>query len=106
MTKLRINPGICKFTTTVEAEIDGETDVTVKVSSQCPSVTKMMNELGCKFVAYEACLVKPGRGPFYEYASEHFPIHAACPIISGITKCIEAECDLALKCNSSIEFFE
>ena len=38
-------------------------------------------------------------------AAEHFPFHAACPVIAGITKCAEAECALALRQDAGI-FFE
>jgi len=63
-----------------------------------------METLGDTFDAYEVCLVTPGTGPLYEYAREHFPVHAACPVIAGITKCMEAECRLALKSDASISF--
>ena len=43
---------------------------------------------------------------FEEYAQEHFPVHVACPIFAGIIKCMEAECHLALKKNSTIEFVD
>ena len=62
--------------------------------------------LGDTFDAYEVCLVKPGEGPFFEYAKTNFPVHAGCPILAGITKCIEAEQQLALKKDASIEFIE
>ncbi|MDD3340102.1 MAG: hypothetical protein PHS82_14745 [Lachnospiraceae bacterium] len=106
MTKVRINPGVCGFKTTVTAESEDQMEVKVKVSSGCGSVKKMMEELGDTYDAFDVCLTKPGINTFYEYASEHFPGHAACPIISGIVKCIEAECRLALKADASIEFVE
>ncbi len=64
----------------------------------------MMEALGCEFDAFEVCLAKPGAGPFYEYAAKNLPGHAACPTIAGITKCIEAECKLALPKNVYITF--
>ncbi|HIV24761.1 MAG TPA: hypothetical protein IAB71_03085 [Candidatus Scatomonas pullistercoris] len=106
MTKVLIKPGICKLNTTVTAESEDQMEVTVKVSSGCESIRKMMEELGDTFDAYEVCLVKPGQGPFYEYAGEHFPVHVACPAINGIIKCIEAECRLALPEDASITFLE
>ena len=66
----------------------------------------MMAELGTTLDAFEVCLVKPGRGPLFKYAAEKFPVHAGCPVIAGITKCIEAECSLALKKDSGIYFEE
>ena len=66
---------------------------------------EMMKALGSTFSAFDVCLTKPGTGPFYAYVAEHFPVHAACPVIAGITKCAEAECDLALRQDAGI-FFE
>jgi hypothetical protein len=105
MTKVRIEPGICGFTAAVQAEATEEYTVHLHVTSGCGAVQAMMKELGDTFSAFEVCLTRPGTGPFYCYAAEHFPVHAACPVIAGITKCIEAECNLALKQNAGI-FFE
>ena len=106
MTKVVINPGVCGFITTVTAVADeeDETELTVTLKSGCGSVREMMEQLGSSFNAYEECLVKPGNGKIYGYAAQHFPIHAACPVLSGIIKCMEAESGLALKRNASIEF--
>ena len=105
MTKVRIEPGICGFTAHVTAESDDGQEVKVHVASGCKAVQDMMSALGTDFDAFEVCLVKPGKGPLFEYAAEKFPVHAGCPVIAGITKCIEAECSLALKRDSGI-FFE
>ena len=106
MTKVRIDPGICGLKTLVSAQAQDETSVTVKISSACPSIQAMAKELGEEYDAYELCLQKPGVGPFYDYAQEHFPVHVACPALNGIIKCVEAECHLALKKNASIEFID
>ena len=96
MTKGTIQPGICGFTAQVTARSEDQMEVEVHVTSGCKAVQGMMEALGSTFDAYELCLVKPGQGPFYEYAGEHFPGHASCPVISGILKCVEVECRLAL----------
>ena len=106
MTKVKIEPGICGFTTTVRAtaDSDDETELTVRVASGCPSIKAMMEALGESFDAYECCLQKPGVGPFYEYAQAHFPVHVSCPVINGILKCVEAGSGLALKTDVFIRF--
>ncbi|HJD23332.1 MAG TPA: hypothetical protein H9694_04215 [Firmicutes bacterium] len=104
MTKVVIEPGACALKAVVTAESDDQQQVKLHVSSGCKAVQEMMKDLGDAFDAYELCLVKPGMGPLYEYASEHFPAHACCPVIAGITKCVEAECSLALKRDVSIRF--
>lgn len=106
MTKVEINPGICKLKTKVTAETENNIEVKIKVATGCKAVKDMMNSLGDAFDAYELCLVNPGCGPLYEYAAEHFPVHVGYPVIAGITKCAEAECGLALKCDADIRFIE
>ena len=108
MTKVKIEPGICGFTTSVTATVDPDedTELTVKVATGCPSIRGMMEALGETFDAYEVCLQKPGAGPFYDYAKEHFPVHVSCPVINGIIKCMEVQAHLALKKDARIEFVE
>lgn len=104
MTKVQINPGVCGFVTAVTAESEDEQEVKVQVRTGCKAVQTMMEALGSTFDAYEVCLVKPGQGPLFAYAAEHFPVHAGCPVIAGITKCMEAECGLALRHDVEIRF--
>ena len=107
MTKVRIDPGICGLKTKVEVEANEDNEVVVKIISACQAIKTMAAEVGEEFDAFEICMQKPGNGPFYEFArSGKAPIHAACPVISGIIKCVEAECRLALKKNASIEFID
>lgn len=105
MTKVKIDPGICGLTTMVEAQADEDLlEVTLSVQSDCEAITKMMEALGNTFEAMPLCLSTPGDNPLAEYSREHFPVHAACPVLSGILKCAEAECELALPKDSSIVF--
>lgn len=105
-TKVLIDPGICKLGTSVVATATDEDEVTVEVKSACESITKMMEELGDTYDTFEVCLTKPGTGPFYEYAQQHFPVHVACPAINGIIKAIEVEGKLALPHDASIRFVD
>ncbi|HHX36803.1 MAG TPA: hypothetical protein GX717_02345 [Clostridiaceae bacterium] len=105
MTVVKVDPGICGFLTRVESIPDEDLEmVSLDVRSGCEAVRNMMQDLGSEFDSFECCLVKPGCDPFSEYAQEHFPGHASCPIISGILKCIEVSCNLALPKDVSITF--
>ena len=106
MTKVVIEPGICGFTTQVEAITTDEDEVTLSVESGCASVVAMMEAVGNVFDSFELCLKKPGTDPLTEFASKNFPVHASCPIIAGILKCAEVESHLALKKNASITFVD
>lgn len=107
MTKVKIDPGICGLKALVTAQADDEEmTVRLKVNTGCKAVQEMFETLGDTFDTYELCLQKPGEGPLYDYAREHFPVHVSCPVINGIIKCAEADAKLALKKNASIEFLE
>lgn len=103
-TKVVIEPGICHLTCSVTAELVGDDELELDVATGCDSIRSMFDELGNTFDSFEVCLQKPGNGPFYEYAKEHFPVHVSCPAICGIIKAMEVEAKLALPENASITF--
>lgn len=106
MTTVTIDPGICGFVTKVAAEKVGKREVKLQIRSGCESVRSITEKLGDTFGAWDLVLKHPGEGPLYEFAKEHFPTHAACPIISGITKCVEVECGMAIRKEASVTFEE
>jgi len=106
MTKVIIDPGVCGMTAIVSAHSEDGDEVTLTIESACKGVGGILEAVGDTFDPYEICFAKPGTGPLYEYASENFPAHGGCPVIAGIVKCVEAECGLTLKKNSSITFVE
>lgn len=105
-TKVVIEPGICKLGTSVVATAVDEDTVKVEVKSACKPIENMIEELGDTYDTFETCLVKPGEGPFYEYAKQNFPVHVSCPAINGILKAMEVEGKLALPLDASIRFVD
>ena len=102
-TKVVIEPGICKLTCVVVAEsVDDE--VNVSVSSDCKAISGLFSELGTTFDPFEVCLQKPGCGPFFDCARDHFSVHGSCPVLNGVIKAIEVEAKLALPHDESIRF--
>ena len=106
MTKVQIEPGICGFTALVTAHSEDGQEVTVTVESGCKGVQNLVAAMEQPLDAYELCFAKPGENPLYEAAADYMPSHGGCPVIAGITKCVEAECRLALKKNASITFVD
>lgn len=103
-TKVIIEPGICKQTCVATvSKLEGY-ELELDVSTGCPSIKGLFEELGTTFDAFEVCLQKPGCGPFYDYASEHFPAHVSCPTLCGIVKAMEVEAKLALPADATIRF--
>ena len=103
-TKVTIEPGICRLTCSVSAELVDDDELEVDVATGCEAIQAMFEELGCTFDPYEVCLQQPGSGPFYDYAREHFPTHVSCPALCGIIKAMEVEAKLALPLDASIHF--
>ena len=104
MKKLKVNPGVCGLETVITVVSEDGSEAEVSVESKCPAVKKMIDALEQPVDAFEACFVKPGNGPVYE-AAENLN-HGACPVPSAVLKCIEAECNLALPKDVSMEFVE
>ena len=104
MKKMIVNPGVCGLECVICAEKQGRGDVTVTVETKCGAVKKMIEALEQPVDGYSVCFVKPGQGPVYEAAVNLN--HGACPIPAAVTKCIEAECKLALPRDTTFTFVE
>ncbi len=104
MTKVKIDPGPCGFKAVVTAQMNEDELCDVKVGCGCEAIQNMMKAVGTELDPYEICLVQPGKGPLFEFASQNFPVHASCPILNGIAKAVEVEAGLALVHNVTIEF--
>ena len=107
MTRAEIHPGICGQICQVEVECreDGQ-HARVKVETTCEHIRGLIDSQGPIVDSWEVCLKPPGTGPFFEYASTHFPPDACCPVLPGIIQCIRAECGLALKKDTYLHFIE
>ena len=103
-TKVIIEPGICGLTCAVTAELVDDDELELDVSTGCAAINDMFEELGTTFDSFEVCLRRPGTGPFYDYAEEHFPTHVSCPTLCGIIKAMEVEAKLAPPADASISF--
>ncbi len=104
MTKAKVNPGACGFISEIEAtEIDEDT-IKVTVDTGCEYVKSMIDEFDGEFDVFDVCMKRPGTGPLYEYAAEHFPGHSSCIMIAAIMKVVEAEGHMSLPKNCSVEF--
>jgi hypothetical protein len=101
MAKAEICSGICGFTTTVDAEMNGSGQVELKIESNCKAIERLANEL---------TLVDPfreftfrGEGPLTLQMATKYCSHAACPVPVGIIKAVEIEAGLALPADVSIK---
>ena len=100
MTKVRVEPGICGFTTLINAESEDGMMTTLTVDSKCGRIQKLVAGLDEEINAYSVCMPHPAQ------LFEENELHAACPVVAGIVKAIEAECGLALKKDVQICFVD
>ena len=106
MTKVKVEPGICGLTALISADSEDGMEVEVHVETQCKSVTALFAGLGESVNAYEVCMPRPDQERFVPAVTAKYPLHAGCPVVAGLCKCIEAECGLALKKDARITFVE
>lgn len=99
MAKSEIKAGICGFTTTVHAEMDGD-ECVLRIESDCPSIQRMAEEL--KRVDPMQEISWRGGMPRTLQVAQRCCRHAACPVPSGIIKAVEVAAGLALPADAAI----
>ena len=94
MAQGTVHAGICGFTTTIEAHSTENGAVSLTISSDCPNIRKVADELR-EIEPYEEIFKRAGATRTVEIMSKHSP-HPGCPVTSGILKTIEVAAGLAL----------
>ncbi len=94
MAKCEINAGICGFNTTVEAIDLKKYKIRLNITSDCPSIQKLAEEL-VEIDALDEIAKKAKSTKTYEIAAKHCP-HCSCIVPSGIIKAVEVAAGLAL----------
>ena len=101
MAKAEILAGICGFTTTVDAQQNGDGQITLDIQSECKSIRRLAEALR-EVDAFREFTFR-GEGPLTLQLASKYCSHAACPVASGIIKAIEVEAGLALPADVSIK---
>ena len=104
MTKLKVNPGICGMEAVITADSEDGMECEISVETQCKMIQKLFEGIGGTVNAYEICMPRGDEEKFAAGLIRQYPTHAACPMISALIKCVEAECGLALKKDVSFSF--
>ncbi len=101
VTKVRIDPGICKFVTVVKAEKKQNQEIEINIASACPNLSHFRDAV--KTVKMYDAVNLPKANFILQKAAESIP-HSACAIPIGIIKACEAEIKFAIKREVKIEF--
>lgn len=104
MTRLKVEPGICGMTAIITADSEDGMECEISVETQCKMIEKLFEGIGGTVNAYEICMPRGDEEKFAAGLIRQYPTHAACPMISALIKCVEAECGLALKKDVSFSF--
>ena len=96
-----INGGICGFSTIVEISKKDSKTVAVEISSNCPNIKKIAEELK-ELDAFDELFSRILFTRTYNIASKFIP-HPSCLVPAGILKTIEVEMDLSLPQEANIK---
>ena len=99
MGRAEICPGICGFTTVVEARMDGSRCV-LSIDSECEAIQCLAAELSQVDPFQE--ITFRGDGPRVLRLAACHCSHAACPVPVGIIKAVEVAAGLALPADVTI----
>ncbi len=103
MAKAKIFAGNCNFNTTVEALMGDDMQVHLSISSDCPHITKMAEEMKI-LDPFREMSFQSGEGPkVFEVMTKGCP-HPSCPVFSGILRATEVAAGLALPTDMRITF--
>ncbi len=107
MTHVIVEPGVCGLTADIKAEALDIQTAKIVVDTQCKMIAKLVGGLGETVNAFELLgMSRSVEEPLLEAGRRGTRIHAACPVIAGIAKAVEAECQLALPRDASIRFVQ
>jgi hypothetical protein len=94
MAKTKVEAGVCGFVTDVEAVLNDNQKVNLKIKSDCPHVMALAEEYPQSDGMMEI-FMPFGEAPLFKAAKSNLK-HSACPVPTAILKAIEVSCGLAL----------
>jgi hypothetical protein len=100
LSKAKITAGICGFTATVEARMEGS-HCAISIESDCDAIQRLAEEL-TEVEPFREISFRRGMPRTLELGAKHCH-HAACPVPVGIIKAVEVEAGLALPADAAIE---
>ncbi len=100
MAKAEITAGICGFSTTVVARMEGSRCV-LAIESDCDAIRRLAEEL-TEVEPFQEISFRRGTPRTLELGTQHC-YHASCPVPIGIIKVVEVEAKLALPADVTIK---
>lgn len=101
MTKVKIDPGVCKFVAVVNVEKKTSNEFEISIASECPNL-KVFKE-AIKNVRITDAINRPKANFILQKAAESLP-HSDCSLAIGIIKACMVEIHFAIKRDVKVEF--
>jgi len=101
MIRATVDPGVCRFATTIEVTKINRRKVTVEITSECQNLDKFRESLR-EISGFEP--MTPRAESEIHGAAAECKLHPACPVPVALMKAVEIEMGLALSRNVSITF--
>ena len=105
MTHVIVEPGVCGLTADIRVNIVEMGQAEIEIDTKCKMIDELAKSLEQPVDVYTVLGMSRG-GPLLEQARMGKGIHAACPVVAGITKAVEAAAQMALPRNASITFVD
>jgi len=99
---VKVDPGVCRLPSTIQARTDGQVVKFEVLDSQCPQVRNLENVLH-QMNIWEVMHMPFCENTVYLICGEVLT-HSSCPVPLAMIKCAEAAAELALKKPVMIEF--
>lgn len=99
--RVKVDPGICGFTCSINAYKDGKYSVRFEIQSDCGQIQDLARDLGK--ISMKDLFLPLSRNPIF-LSAEKSQCHLACPIPCSLVKAAEVTLGLALPKKVMITF--
>jgi hypothetical protein len=100
--RVRVDPGVCRLPSVIQARSDGTTVEFEVVNSDCPQVRNLTKVLR-RMEIWDVMRMPYVDNAVYQICGEVLK-HSACPVPMAMIKCAEAAAELGLKRSVVVEF--
>jgi len=101
MAKVKVEAGVCGFTTEIVARQNGNPKIELDIKSACPHVQALAKEY-TEAEGMTEVFAPYSESQLFQKAKQHIK-HAACPVPTAIMKAIEVSSGLALPADVKME---
>ncbi len=101
LIRVTVNPGICGFPCTIEAQREGKRAVRLEVRSECAHIQRLGSLLGV--ITLKELFAPLTRNPIF-LSAERARCHASCVIPVAVAKAAEVALEMALPRDVRIVF--